>query len=106
MYDNQNTKMMSLEHLRPYWDKLLTSQSQTEAEEAFERLLKIQHPELQTTNKQNVFKNCQILLHYLLQFEQTLQRRPLLDTRELVEILTNFLRIWILDLMLNALGLF
>ena len=95
--------MMSLEHLRPYWDKLLTSQSQTEAEEA---LKQIQHPELQTTNKQNVFQNCQILLHYLLQFEQTLQRRPLLDTRELVEILTNFLRIWILDLMLNALGLF
>ena len=98
--------MMSLEQLRPYWDKLLTSQSQIEAEEAFEQLMKLQHPELQTTTKQNVFQNCQILLHYLLQFEQTLQKRPLLQTRELVGILTNFLRIWILDLMLNALGLF
>ena len=98
--------MMSLEQLRPYWDKLLTSQSQTEAESSFEHLLKVQHPELQTTNRQNVFQNCQILLHYLLQFEQTLQKRPLLQIRELVEILTNYLRIWILDLMLHALGLF
>ena len=98
--------MMSLEQLRPYWDKLLTSQSQIEAESAFERLLKLQYSELQTTNKQNVFQNCQILLHYLLQFEHTLQKRPLLQVRELVEILTNFLRIWILDLMVHALGLF
>ena len=63
---------MSLEQLRPYWDKLLASQSQIEAETSFEYLLKLQHPELQTTYKDNIFKNSQILLHYLLQFKQTL----------------------------------
>jgi hypothetical protein len=99
-------KMMPLEQLRPYWDKLLTAQSQIEAEHAFESLLKLQHPELQTTTKDNVFQNCQILLHYLLQFERALKRRPLLQIRELVEILTNFLRIWILDLMVQASGIF
>lgn len=98
--------MMSLEQLRPYWDKLLTAQSQIEAEYAFEHLLKLQHPELQVTTRDNVFQNCQILLHYLLQFERALQKRPLLRIRELVEIFTNFLRIWILDLMVQALGLF
>ena len=97
---------MSLEQLRPYWDKLLTAQSQIEAETSFEYLLKLQHPELQTTNKDNVFRNCQILLHYLLQYEQALQKRPLLHIRELVQILTNFLRIWLLDLMVHALGIF
>jgi len=47
---------MLLKQLRPYWNQMLTAQSQIEAEKSFENLLKTQHPELQTTTKENVLQ--------------------------------------------------
>ena len=97
--------MMSLEHLRPYWNRILQAKDQTEVEILFQHMLKIQHPELITSNRQNSITNCQILLHYLSTFEHTLKTRPRISNRNIIEICTNFMRIWILDIVVIALEL-
>jgi hypothetical protein len=97
--------MMSLEQLQPYWDRVIKAPNQIETERAFQHMLIIQHPELIINTKQKALKNVQIILHYFSQFERQQRQTIAPQLRETIEICINFMRIWILDLTVTAIGI-
>ncbi len=91
--------MLSLTQVRPYWLKIVREKDTFEKERLFENLLILQNPTLIITTKTQIIKNLKILHRYLYQFEYSLEHFSNLRNRVTVEIWANFMRIWILELM-------
>jgi hypothetical protein len=85
--------------VRPCWIKIVREKDTFEKERLFENLLILQNPTLIITTKTQIIKNLKILHRYLYQFDYSLEHFSNLRNRETVEICTNFMRMWILELM-------
>jgi hypothetical protein len=92
--------MLTIAQVRPYWIKIVRETNLFEKERLFENLLIMQNPALIiTSTKSQIIENLRILHRYLYQFDYTLEHFSTLRNRETVEICTNFMRIWVLELM-------
>jgi hypothetical protein len=91
--------MLTIAQVRPYWLKVVREKDTFEKERLFENLLIFQNPTLIITTKTQTIKNLKILHRYLNQFDYSLEHFSNLRNRETVEICTNFMRIWVLELM-------
>ena len=92
--------MLTIAQVRPYWIKIVRETNHFEKERLFENLLIMQNPELIiTSTKTQIIKNLKILHRYLYQFDYSLEHFSTLRNRETVEICANFMRIWVLELM-------
>jgi len=92
--------MLTIAQVRPYWIKIVRETNHFEKERLFENLLIMQNPALIiTSTKTQIIENLKILHRYLYQFDYSLEHFSNLRNRETVEICTNFMRIWILELM-------
>ena len=92
--------MLTIAQVRPYWIKIVREANHFEKERLFENLLIMQNPELIiTSTKTQIIENLKILHRYLYQFDYSLEHFSTLRNRETVEICTNFMRIWVLELM-------
>jgi len=91
--------MISLAQLRPYWLLVVREKDTFEKERLFEKLLILHNPELVKTAKIQKIKNLKTVHHYLYQFEYSLEHFSNLRNKVTVEVCANFMRIWILELM-------
>ena len=92
--------MLTIAQVRPYWIKIVRETNLFEKERLFENLLIMQNPALIiTSTKSQIIENLRILHRYLYQFDYSLEHFSTLRNRETVEICTNFMRIWVLELM-------
>ena len=91
--------MMTMEQVHPFWTRVVEAVGNEEKEAVFEHLLKTQHPELNITHKQQLLNNCDILTYYLSRFERLLYSGEEIRVRDTIETCTNFLRIWIIELL-------
>jgi len=91
--------MLTIAQVRPYWIKIVREKDTIEKERLFENLLILQNLTLIITTKTQIIKNLKTLHRYLYQFDYSLEHFSNLRNRETVEICTNFMRIWVLELM-------
>jgi hypothetical protein len=92
--------MLTIAQVRPYWIKIVRETNHFEKERLFENLLIMQNLALIiTSTKTQIIENLKILHRYLYQFDYSLEHFSTLRNRETVEICTNFMRIWVLELM-------
>jgi hypothetical protein len=92
--------MLTIAQVRPYWIKIVRETNLFEKERLFENLLIMQNPALIiTSTKSQIIENLKILHRYLYQFDYSLEHFSTLRNRETVEICANFMRIWVLELM-------
>jgi hypothetical protein len=91
--------MLTIAQVRPYWIKVVREKDTFEKERLFENLLILQNPTIIVTTKTQIIKNLKILHRYMYQFDYSLEHFSNLRNRETVEICINFMRIWVLELM-------
>ena len=93
--------MITLAQARPYWLKIVREPDTFEKERLFENLLILHNPELIIVTKLQTIKNLKILHRYLYQFEYSLEHFSNLKNRHTIEICANFMRIWIMELLVQ-----
>jgi hypothetical protein len=92
--------MITLAQARPYLLKIVREPDTFQKERLFENLLILHNPELIIVTKIQTIKNLKILHRYLYQFEYSLHFSRL-KNRHTIEICANFMRIWILELLVQ-----